>query len=245
MSDVTFDFRDRSVLVTGAARGIGLELARRFRQSGAATYLADLDEAAVTDAAEEVGGAALPLDVTEDGAVRGAVDQVVRETGRIDVVVNNAGILRDQVLWKLSDEDWDSVLRTHLTGSFQTMRAAVPHFRRQSYGRVVNVTSYTGLHGNLGQANYAAAKAGIIGLTKTAAKELAGFGVTVNAVSPNAETRMIAGIPAERRAQIAATIPLGRFAEPQEISAAVCFLASADAAYVTGVVLPVDGGLAM
>ena len=124
-------------------------------------------------------------------------------------------------------------------------RAAVPYFREQGYGRVVNVTSFTGLHGNLGQANYAAAKAGIVGFTKTAAKELAGFGVTVNAISPNAETRMIASIPEDRRAEIAATIPLGRFADPQEMSAAVCFLASAEAGYITGVVLPVDGGIAM
>lgn len=117
--------------------------------------------------------------------------------------------------------------------------------RARVFGRIINVTSYTGLHGNLGQANYAAAKAGIIGLTKTAAKELAGFGITVNAISPNAETRMIASIPEARRKEIAQTIPMGRFAEPSEMAAAVAYLASEEAAYVTGVVLPVDGGISM
>jgi 3-oxoacyl-[acyl-carrier protein] reductase len=121
----------------------------------------------------------------------------------------------------------------------------VPHFRAQQYGRVINVTSYTGLHGNPGQSSYSAAKAGIIGLTKTAAKELARFGVTVNAISPNAETRMIASIPAERRSSLEALIPLGRFAEPSEMTAAVSFLASTEAGYITGVVLPVDGGISM
>ena len=132
-----------------------------------------------------------------------------------------------------------------VTSTFRFTRAAVPHFRAQGRGRVINVTSYTGLHGNPGQANYAAAKAGIIGFTKTTAKELARFGITVNAISPNADTRMIASIPEERRGEIAATIPMGRFAAPAEMAGAVCFLASDEAAYITGVVLPVDGGLSM
>ncbi len=133
----------------------------------------------------------------------------------------------------------------HLGGTFRLTRAATPVFREQGYGRVINVTSYTGLHGNVGQANYAAAKAGIIGFTRTAAKELAGFGVTVNAVSPNAETRMIASIPEDKKRELAAAIPLGRFADPSEMAAAVAFLASEEAGYVTGVVLPVDGGISI
>jgi 3-oxoacyl-[acyl-carrier protein] reductase len=167
------------------------------------------------------------------------------ETGRLDIVVNNAGILRDKMLWKLTDSDWDEVLATHLGGTFRMTRAAVPHFRSQQHGRVVNVTSYTGLRGNVGQANYAAAKAGIIGFIKTAAKELARFGVTVNAISPNAETRMIASIPPEKKAELAASIPIGRFAAPKEMRAAVSFLASDEAGYITGTVLPVDGGMSM
>lgn len=245
MSDVTFDYSGQTVMVTGAARGIGLELARLFGTSGAEVYLLDADGDEVQRAAADVGGRGLRVDVSDTEQVEAAVRNAVEETGRVDVVVNNAGILRDKVLWKLTDEDWDQVLRIHAGGTFRMTRAAVPHFRQQQYGRVVNVTSYTGLHGNVGQANYATAKAGIIGFTKTAAKELAGFGVTVNAISPNAETRMIASIPEDRRAEIASTIPLGRFAAPSEIAAAVCFLASRDAGYITGTVLPVDGGIAM
>jgi 3-oxoacyl-[acyl-carrier protein] reductase len=177
------------------------------------------------------------------------VDRVIAlatdRTGRIDVVVNNAGLLRDKVLWKLEDRDWDAVLAVHLGGTFRFTRACVPYFRKQTYGRVINVTSYTGLHGNPGQAAYAAAKAGVIGFTKTAAKELARFGVTVNAISPNADTRMIASVTPEKRAELEALIPLRRFAQPAEMASAVMFLASEEAGYITGVVLPVDGGLAM
>jgi 3-oxoacyl-[acyl-carrier protein] reductase len=170
---------------------------------------------------------------------------VVEERSRVDIIVNNAGILRDKVLWKLTDDDWDQVMAVHLGGTFRMTRAVVPHFRAQQYGRVVNVTSYSGLHGNVGQANYAAAKAGIIGFTKTAAKELARFGVTVNAISPNAETRMVAGIPQEKKAELAAAIPMGRFGDPGEMCSAVSFLASEQAGYITGTVLPVDGGMSM
>jgi 3-oxoacyl-[acyl-carrier protein] reductase len=160
-------------------------------------------------------------------------------------LVNNAGILRDGVLWKMTDEDWDAVLAVHAGGTFKFTRACVPHFRARSYGRIINVTSYTGLRGNTGQANYATAKAGIIGFTKTAAKELARFGISVNAISPNAETRMVAAIPPEKLAELAAAIPMGRFAQPSEMCAAVGFLASDISGYITGVVLPVDGGISM
>jgi 3-oxoacyl-[acyl-carrier protein] reductase len=195
--------------------------------------------------AKEVGFRGVGTDVTGTEAVEAAVKQAADDTGRVDIVVNNAGILRDKMLWKLTDEDWSAVLDIHLGGTFRLTRAAVPYFRKQSYGRVVNVTSYTGMHGNAGQANYAAAKAGIIGFTKTAAKELARFGVTVNAISPNAETRMIESIPADRRSEVEASIPLARFGAPSEMCAAVAFLASEEAGYITGVVLPVDGGIAM
>jgi 3-oxoacyl-[acyl-carrier protein] reductase len=245
MSNLLFDFTGRTVVVTGSARGIGKEVARMFAGSGAATYLVDPDADEVKTAADEIGATAIIGDVSSTTDVDAAVDQIVRDTGRLDVVINNAGILRDTVLWKLSDDDWNSVLGVHLGGTFRMTRAAVPHFRSQQYGRVVNVTSFTGLHGNIGQSAYAAAKAGIIGLTKTTAKELAGFGVTANAISPNAETRMIASIPADKREQITAGIPLKRFAAPSEMAAAVAFLASEEAGYITGTVLPVDGGLAM
>jgi len=245
VSSLNHDFRGRTAIVTGSARGIGYEVARHFRAAGAAVYLMDHDADHVGVAAQEIGGAAIVADVSNTEQVDAAVSRAVDETGRLEIVINNAGVLRDKVLWKLTDEDWDAVMAIHLGGTFRMTRAAAPHFRRQQYGRVINVTSYSGLRGNVGQANYAAAKAGIIGFTKTAAKELAGFGVTVNAISPNAETRMIAAIPSEKKAELAAAIPMGRFAEPNEMCSAVSFLASEDAGYITGTVLAVDGGLSM
>jgi len=245
MANLSFDFSGRTVVVTGAARGVGRAVAASFRNAGATVYLVDVDAEPVAGAAQEIGAIGLVADVSDTGQVTAAMDQVIAETGRIDVLVNNAGILRDGVVWKLTDDDYEAVLAVHAGGTFRFTRAAVPHFRRQGSGRIINVTSYTGLRGNPGQSNYAMAKAGIIGFTKTTAKELARFGVTVNAISPNAQTRMITSIPAEKRAQLAADIPMGRFAEPSEMAAAVAFLASDEAAYITGAVLPVDGGLSM
>lgn len=245
MGNLRYDFTGRTVLVTGGAQGIGLELARFFHQAGAATYAVDLDQHALDRARESTGVRTVVADVSSTGDVERTVAMAVADTGRIDVLVNNAGLLRDKVLWKLTDEDWDTVLAVHAGGTFRFTRAVVPHQRAQGYGRIVNITSYTGLHGNTGQSNYATAKAGIIGFTKTAAKELARFGITVNAVSPNAETRMVASIPEDKKTELAAGIPLGRFAAPSEMAAAVGFLASQEAGYVTGTVLPVDGGLSM
>ena len=245
MANVAFDFTGRTVLVTGSARGVGRAIGACFRAAGATVCLVDIDAEPVDETAREIGAVGLVADVADPAQVTGVVDRVVAETGRIDVLVNNAGILRDGVVWKLSDEDFEAVMAVHAGGTFRFTRAAVPHFRRQGSGRIINVTSYTGLRGNPGQSNYAMAKAGIIGFTKTTAKELARFGVTVNAISPNARTRMISSIPAEKLARLAAEIPMGRFAEASEMAAAVAFLASDEAAYITGVVLPVDGGLSM
>lgn len=245
MGIVSFDFSGRSVIVTGAGHGIGLELARFFRDANADVFGLDADAEAVQGAMSTIAARCVVADVTSTDEVNAAVQHVIEETGRLDVIVNNAGILRDGVLWRMTDEDWDLVLAVHLGGAFRLTRAATPHFRRQGYGRVVNLTSYSGLHGNVGQSNYAAAKAGVIGFTKTAAKELAGFGITVNAISPNAETRMVASIPSAKKAELAAGIPMGRFAEPSEMCAAVGFLASSEAGYITGTVIAVDGGLSM
>jgi 3-oxoacyl-[acyl-carrier protein] reductase len=242
---ITFDFTGRTVIVTGAARGIGLEIGRFFRGAGADTILVDFDGEELAKAAAEVGAIGVQADVSKTEDVDRVVATAIEQTGRVDVLVNNAGILRDKVLWKLTDDDWEAVLAVHAGGTFRFTRACVPHFREQGYGRIINVTSYTGLHGNTGQSNYAMAKAGIIGFTKTAAKELARFGVTVNAISPNAETRMVASIPPEKLAELAAGIPMGRFAHPSEMCAAVAFLAAEESGYITGVVLPVDGGLSM
>jgi 3-oxoacyl-[acyl-carrier protein] reductase len=245
LPNLRYDFSGRTVLVTGAARGIGHAVAAHFHTAGATVYLADRDEAELQEAAARVGAVGVATDVTSTGDVDYLVGRIVAETGRLDVLVNNAGILRDAMLWNLTDADWDDVVAVHLGGTFRCTRAAVPHFREQQFGRVINVTSYTGLRGNPGQANYAAAKAGIVGFTKTVAKELARFGTTVNAVSPNAETRMIESIPPDRREAIVAGIPLRRFGAPGEMAAAIAFLASEDAGYITGAVLPVDGGVAI
>ncbi|KRA29841.1 MULTISPECIES: 3-oxoacyl-ACP reductase family protein [unclassified Nocardioides] len=243
--NLTFDFTGQTAIVTGAGRGVGLAIARAFAEANATVVAVDMDEAALAAAADELGAVPVLADVADRAQVDRVVEVALDRSGRVDVLVNNAGILRDRRVWKLTADDWNAVLGVHLTGTFNFTQACVPTFRAQGYGRIVNVTSYTGLHGNVGQSNYAAAKAGIIGFTKATAKELASFGVTVNAISPNAETRMIDSIPPDVRANIEATIPMGRFGEPTEMAAATAFLASAEAGYVTGVVLPVDGGLAM
>jgi 3-oxoacyl-[acyl-carrier protein] reductase len=245
MRNLRFDFTGRTVVVTGAAQGVGYAIARSFREAGAIVYLVDLESEAVRAAAVQIGAIGIGADVSDTEQVTGVVERVVAETGRIDVLVNNAGNLRDGVVWKLSDDDYESVMAVHAGGTFRFTRAVVPHFRGQGSGRIINVTSYTGLRGNPGQSNYAMAKAGIIGFTKTTAKELARFGITVNAISPVAQTRMIASIPAEKRALLAAGIPMGRFADASEMTAAVAFLASDESSYITGVVLPVDGGLSL
>lgn len=245
MSNIEFDFTGVTVIVTGAARGVGYAISERFGKAGANLVMVDFDGEALQSAADDLQALAVQADVSSTADVDRVVARALERFGRLDVVVNNAGILRDTIVWKMTDEDWDQVLAVHLGGTFRFTRACVPHFRAQGSGRIVNVTSYTGLRGNPGQSNYAAAKAGIIGFTKTTAKELARFGVTVNAISPNAETRMITSIPEQRRAELAAEIPLGRFGDPAEMADAVCFLASDGAAYITGVVLPVDGGISI
>lgn len=241
----TYDFDDQTVIVTGAGRGIGFEVSSGFAQMGAHVYMVDMDADAVEAAAKEAGGTAAVADVSSSEDVERVVAEAIEETGRIDAVFNNAGLLRDKVLWKLSDEDWDVVVDVSLGGTFKFTRACVPHMRERGYGRFVNVTSYTGLRGNVGQAAYAAAKAGVIGFTKTAAKELGRFGITSNVISPNAKTRMVESIPEEHRKELEAQIPLGRFGETTEMVDAVLFLASPAAGYITGTVLPVDGGISL
>lgn len=243
MGNIAYDFTGRTIIITGAARGIGLELSRTFASAGGQVIMVDFDGDELTVAASEVGGVAVQADVSKTEDAERVVATAIESTGRVDVLVNNAGILRDKVLWKLTDDDWEAVLAVHLGGTFRFTRAVVPHLREQGYGRIINVTSYTGLHGNRGQANYAAAKAGIIGFTKTSAKELAAFGITVNVISPNAATRMTASIPEEKVAELSG--PIARFAHPSEIANAVAFLAAEESGYITGALLAVDGGISI
>ncbi len=245
---ISFDFSGRTVAVTGGAQGIGLSLARFFDLAGARVVVLDLAGAPLSALGDrewrgDVQG--LACDVSDSVSVALAFAEVESDGGGVDVLVNNAGVLRDGMVWKMSDGDWDTVVRVHLSGAFNCARAAIPYMRTRGWGRIINTTSYSGLHGNFGQANYSAAKAGIIGFTRGIAKELATFGITVNAISPNARTAMVESIPEPRRREIELLAPLGRFAEPAEIAPAVGFLASDEASYITGVVLPVDGGLSI
>jgi 3-oxoacyl-[acyl-carrier protein] reductase len=247
LMSISFDFSGRAVIVTGAAQGIGYGIARLFADAGARVAPFDLDADSLTAAWGERCGHVAPIavDVANSEAVAAAVADIADWAGGVDIAVNNAGITRDAVVWKLTATQWEQVLGVHLGGTFHVTRAVVPHMRAAGFGRIINVTSYTGMHGNVGQANYAAAKAGIIGFTKTVAKEVSRFGITVNAISPNAATAMVAGVPEDKLAELTAAIPLGRFADPAEMAPAVAFLASEQAGYITGTVLPVDGGMSM
>ena len=244
---LTPDFSGSRVLVTGGAEGIGAAIAGAFAAADADVAILDLQPNTKSDPTDMVGTNVrnFAADVGDRGAVEECVAAVYDWVGGIDVVVNNAGITRDAVVWKMSDTDWQGVLDVHLTGTFNVTRAVIPIMRQAGNGRIVNVTSYSGIRGNVGQANYAAAKAGVIGFTKTVAREVARFNITVNAISPNAHTAMVNAIPEERRAALEQTIPMQRFGEVQEMVGAVMFLASELAGYITGVVLPIDGGMSI
>jgi acetoacetyl-CoA reductase len=239
----------KACLVTGGSRGIGRAIALELGRHGASVAVG---YAANREAADEIvaeiakiGGQsfAFGCDVKDPVAIEPAVAGIVERFGKIDVLVNNAGITRDRSLAKMSIEEWDAVLQTNLSSVFHVTARVLPHMVQAGYGRIVNISSVIGVHGNFGQANYAAAKAGIIGFTKSAALELARKGVTVNAIAPGfIETEMIAAMPDEVRARILEKIPMGRFGRPEEIAQAVMFLVS-HGDYITGQVIAIDGGL--
>lgn len=238
-------------VVTGGGKGIGLAIARRLRSNGAAVVVTGRDQAAL-DAfvAETTAAGGRALAVVADMAKAGEADRVCAATleafGKADYLVNNAGITRDGLLVRMSDGDWDAVLDTNLKGAFRAIRAFTRPMMKQRWGRIVNITSVIGLIGNAGQANYAASKAGLIGLTKAVAKELASRHITVNAVAPGfIETAMTEALGENVRAGLQAQIPLGRLGSAEDVAHAVAFLCSEDAGYVTGQVLPVDGGMVM
>ncbi|WP_374209727.1 3-oxoacyl-ACP reductase FabG [Glycomyces sp. TRM65418] len=244
----------RTAIVTGAARGIGAATARRLAADGHAVAVVDLDEAdarSTADAIEAAGGRALAVgaDVADETAVARAVERVAAELGPPAILVNNAGILRDNLLFKMSADDWDAVLGVHLRGAFLMSRAVQSHMVEAGWGRIVNLSSTSAL-GNRGQANYAAAKAGMQGLTKTLALELGKFGVTANAVAPGFVQTEMTKATAERigvpfddfLAHAAKETPVGRVGQPEDIAAAVAYFCSEDAGFVSGQVLYVAGG---
>jgi len=241
-------------LVTGAGRegkGIGRSICLALAQEGAKIAVADFVEQAAEAVAREIAAAggeaiALKADVSKPDDVEEMVQAVVDRFGRIDILVNNAGITRDNLLLRMTEEEWDAVLNTNLKGAFNCTKAVAKLMLRQRSGRIVNMASVMGLIGNPGQANYAASKAGIIGLTKTTARELGSRGITVNAIAPGfIQTMMTEELPEQIKENISKQIPLERLGTPEDVAAAVVFLCSERASYITGQVLNVDGGMVM
>ena len=240
----------RVTLITGAARGIGRAIALALAQPGLTLYLNDVvlgEEAEKTQKEVAEGGAVarlLQFNVSDQAAVQQGIDQIIKECGRLDVLVNNAGITRDNLVMRMKESDWDQVLEVNLKGAYNCIRAVAKPMVKQRGGRIINISSL--VMGNAGQANYVASKAGLIGLTKAVARELASRNITVNAVAPGfIETEMTAALPEKVQAEMKAQIPLNRFGTPEEVAQAVVFLAGDAAAYITGQVLHVNGGMLM
>ena len=243
---------DKIALVTGASRGIGSAVAKKLAENGAYVYVnyngsKEKADAVVAEITQSGGKAeAVQCNISDYNACKEMVEAIIKKSGRLDIIVNNAGITRDNLLMKMSEEDYDMVLDTNLKGTFNTIRHASRYLLKQRAGKIINVSSVSGVLGNAGQANYSASKAGVIGLTKSAAKELASRGINVNAVAPGyVETEMTGALPDKVKEQIVEQIPLKRVAMPEDIANVVLFLASDASSYITGQVLSVDGGMAI
>ncbi len=246
------DLKGKVALVTGGAQGIGRSIAKELAMAGADLALADINLARVEETAaalaQETGCKAIgvKMDVSNIADAEEGVKKTVDKYGRLDILVNNAGVTRDGLIMRMSDADWDLVIAINLKGTFNCIKAVTRGMLKQKSGRIVNIASVVGLMGNAGQANYSASKAGVIGLTKTTAKELASRGITVNAVAPGfIKTAMTDALSDEAKQNLQRLIPLGRLGEAEDVAKAVLFLASDEAAYITGQVLTVDGGMVM
>jgi 3-oxoacyl-[acyl-carrier protein] reductase len=242
----TIDLTGKTAFVTGSTRGIGLAIARALHAAGARVAVVGRDQARAAAVAAELGERAVGVacDVAQADQVDAAIAAAEQALGPIDVLVDNAGLTRDNILLRLTDADWNAVLDANLKGAFHTTRAVIKGMMKRRAGRIVNITSIVGLTGNKGQANYAASKAGLIGFTKSVAKEYASRGVLANCVAPGfIQTDMTAALPDEARATLLQDIALGRLGRPEDVAGAVLFLASDLAGYITGQVLVVDGGM--
>ncbi|HEX9053468.1 MAG TPA: 3-oxoacyl-[acyl-carrier-protein] reductase [Gemmatimonadales bacterium] len=242
----TIDLTGKVALVTGGTRGIGRAIAQTLRGAGARVAITGRDAERARAAAAELGDgvAGFGCELADPAQIEAAVAAAEAALGPIDILVNNAGLTRDQIVLRMSESDWDTVLDANLKGAFLAIRAVLKGMMKRKAGRIISVTSVVGLTGNKGQANYAASKAGLIGLTKSVAKEYASRNILVNCVAPGfVETDMTGGLPVEARASLLQQIALGRLGRPEDIAGAVLFLASDMAAYITGQVLVVDGGM--
>jgi 3-oxoacyl-[acyl-carrier protein] reductase len=242
------DLTGKVALVTGSTRGIGREIATTLASAGARVAVAGRSAENAAEVAAAIGDEAhgFACDIADTASAAALVDSVEKHFGALDILVNNAGITRDNLLMRLKDDDWDAVLDANLRGAFATIRAASRGMMKRRFGRIINITSVVGITGNKGQANYAASKAGLIGLTKSVAKELASRNILANAVAPGfIETDMTAAMTADARTELGAQIPVGRLGTPADIAGVCAFLASEHASYITGKVFVVDGGLVM